>query len=146
MVPGGQACPHAQTRLQGPEGQGSPQADPFFLSALHPPRRFHPQPGGKKAAAAPVITSAPRDSGGLSPTRTPSWEVGKALNPLIPHVRPTPWRDLGNTVLVNETSRRNHMACGPEQGHLRRQKAGDTRQPSAVQWARSAKQGVPRLY
>ena len=128
MVPGGQACPHAQTRFQGPEGQGSPQADTFFLSALHPPRRFHPQPGGKKAAAASVITSAPRDLGGLSPTRTPSWEVGKAPNPLIPHVPPpTPRRGLGNTVPMDETSRRSHVVCDPEQGHLQRQKAGDTR-------------------
>lgn len=153
MVPGGQACPHTETRLQGPEHQGSPQADPFFLSALHPPCRFHPQPGGKKAAAAPVITSAPRDSGGLSPTRTPSQEVGKAPNPLIPHVPPpTPWRDLGNTVLMNETSRRKARRCvtrnrkRPEQGHLQRQNMGDTQAAPGHDSGRAAlSRGCPRL-
>ena len=103
-----------------------------FISALHPPHGFHPQPGEKKAAAAPVITSAPRDSGGLSPTRTPSQEVGKAPNPLISHTPSTPWRDLGNTMLMKEAICRRprgvwpvYRKC-PEQGHLQRQKAGDT--------------------
>ena len=61
----------------------------------------------------------------------PELHPGKWERPRIPSYPtsppPTPRRDLGNTVLMNETSRRSHVVCDPEQGHLQRQKAGDTR-------------------
>lgn len=65
---------------------------------------------------------------------------------------PTPWRDLGNTVLMNETSRRKARRCvtrnrkRPEQGHLQRQNMGDTQAAPGHDSGRAAlSRGCPRL-